>query len=285
MILLLAGTGDGRLLLADLKKDGYRVIAAAATPYGGELLETSAAVDGPLPEPPFRQSLRLGEAATRIIARPLDKNEMLALIKSEGISVLVDATHPFARRASENAISACREADIHYIRFERERGQIPEHPLIHRCRDFHQAAQAASAFGEVIFLTTGSKTLELFLEAARKKGKRVVARVLPEPGVIARCFALGLRPPDIIAMQGPFSYRLNKALLENYQATVLVTKDSGLAGGTDAKIRAALDLGIPVVLIERPAVEYGMVVHDYHGLRTALHSCDKHFFHDCCEGG
>ncbi|MCL4516050.1 MAG: precorrin-6A reductase [Firmicutes bacterium] len=254
MILLLAGTGDGRLLLAGLKKDGYQVIAAAATPYGGELLEMTA----------------------RTIARPLDKDDLLALIKSEGITALVDATHPFARRASENAISACRETGVSYLRFEREKVRIPDHPLIHRCRDFPEAARKAAAFGEVLFLTTGSKTLELFLAEARKTGKRVVARVLPDPEVMARCFALGLRPPDIIAMQGPFSYQLNKALLAEYQATVLVTKESGSAGGTDTKVKAALALGIPVVLIQRPEVEYGLVVHDYQGLRAALRSGGEH---------
>jgi precorrin-6A/cobalt-precorrin-6A reductase len=69
-----------------------------------------------------------------------------------------------------------------------------------------------------------------------------------------------LKPSEIIAMQGPFSYELNKALLIDYRASVLVTKESGPVGGTDNKIKAALDLGIPVILMERPVAAYPIVV-------------------------
>jgi len=121
-------------------------------------------------------------------------------------------------------------------------------------------------------LTTGSKTLPGFAAAARRSGKRLVVRVLPDPGVLAGCFALGLKSSDVIALQGPVSYELNRALFCAYRAEVLVTKESGPAGGTAEKIAAALDLGMRVVVVERPVLAYPLAVNSCAGLLQALES-------------
>lgn len=239
-VLLLAGTAEVHEILPALVESGLTVVATAVTSYGAQILNEYA--------------------PGQVVARPLDGDGFVELMREKRVNVVVDATHPFASRVSKNAIRACKTLGVRYIRYERPACELPDHQLIFRCRDFQEAAQMAVSFGETIFLTTGSKTLDIFCEAARKAGKRLVARVLPEPGVLARCLALGLKPSDIVAMQGPFSYELNRVLLVDYGASVLVTKESGLAGGTDTKVKAALDLGIPVVLIERPGVEYPLVV-------------------------
>ena len=57
-------------------------------------------------------------------------------------------------------------------------------------------------------------------------------------------------------MQGPFSLELNRELYKKYMAEVIVTKDSGRVGGTDTKAAAAMELGLPLVLIERPVLRY-----------------------------
>ena len=59
-------------------------------------------------------------------------------------------------------------------------------------------------------------------------------------------------PGDIVALQGPFSKELNMALFREFQADVMVTKNSGSVGGTDSKISAAMDLGMTVVVVQRP---------------------------------
>lgn len=63
-------------------------------------------------------------------------------------------------------------------------------------------------------------------------------------------------------MQGPFSRELNHALFRHFETTLMVTKDSGEAGGVDEKIEAAWDLGIEVVMIERPPIAYGRMFSD-----------------------
>ena len=65
---------------------------------------------------------------------------------------------------------------------------------------------------------------------------------------------LGLKQENIIAMQGTFSKNFNKALMEEYGISVIITKESGKTGGTQSKIEAALDLGIETVVVIRPEV-------------------------------
>ena len=55
-------------------------------------------------------------------------------------------------------------------------------------------------------------------------------------------------------MQGTFSKNFNKALMDEYDISVIITKESGKTGGTASKIAAALDLGIQVVIVVRPKV-------------------------------
>ena len=77
-------------------------------------------------------------------------------------------------------------------------------------------------------------------------------------------------PKDIVALQGAGDVELNKALLREYNADVMVTKESGATGGEDVKIKAALSLKIPTVIITRPKLEYPYVVREYVDVITWL---------------
>jgi precorrin-6A/cobalt-precorrin-6A reductase len=63
---------------------------------------------------------------------------------------------------------------------------------------------------------------------------------------------LGIPPKDIIAMQGPFSKELNMAIIKSYEITGVISKDSGLEGGTEEKIAACIESKVPLILIKRP---------------------------------
>jgi len=240
MILILGGTSESREITAALVAEGYQVIASATTPYGGLLLKEAG--------------------ASEIIQKRLAEEELINLVRTRGILILIDATHPFAELVTVNARSACIRTGIPYIRYERPGCTIPEHPLIHRVQGYLAAAQKATELAvQTIFVTTGTKTLPVFCQEARKQGKRIVARILPDLEGLKLCLKLGIPPGDIIAIQGPFSIDLNQALFNAFQADVMVTKDSGTAGGTSAKIEAALAQSLPVVLIERPTLVDGSV--------------------------
>ncbi len=107
-----------------------------------------------------------------------------------------------------------------------------------------------------ILVTTGSKELRKFT-ALPDYAARVYARVLSTPEVAAACAQMGFAGKHLICMQGPFTEELNTAMLRQFQAKWLVTKESGQAGGFEEKILAARRAGASVVLIGRPTEEKG----------------------------
>ena len=80
-------------------------------------------------------------------------------------------------------------------------------------------------------------------------------RVLPLTQSILSCEEAGVPHRNIIAIQGPFSEELNKAVINEFEINVMITKDSGATGGFPEKIHAARDCGIPVIVITRPEEE------------------------------
>ncbi len=72
-----------------------------------------------------------------------------------------------------------------------------------------------------------------------------------------KCERLGLEQKNIIAMQGPFSRELNTALYQHFGTILMITKENGSAGSVDEKAEAALDMGIEVIVIQRPDITYG----------------------------
>jgi precorrin-6A/cobalt-precorrin-6A reductase len=244
MILVLSGTRDATEIIQLLKKEGLKVLATAVTEYGSALARKAG--------------------ADQIIGGALDEKGMAGLIREKGVTAVVDATHPFAVEASKNAMQACEESGVAYLRYERGPANLPDDPLISFVDGFDEAAQKASKQGDVIFYTAGSKGLDVFLKEAG--GKRIVVRVLPEENAIKRCLDLGIKPENMIAAKGPFSVEVNRAMMKEHGAEVLVTKESGSTGGVEAKVKAALTLKIPVVIIKRPKIEYRVTVDDYAGV-------------------
>jgi len=235
MILVLAGTIDGRALAARLKQAGHQLLVAVVSDYGRTLSELPG-VD--------------------VHTGPLTAAGMRALITNKAITAIVDASHPYAVNGSVNAMEACEAEGIQYIRYERAEVNVPEYDRLYTVPDAGAAAKMAAGLGRVVFLTTGSRTLSIFKHEPALAGGRLIARVLPQPEVVAECIGLGFKPSDIVAMQGPFSLRLNVALFKEYDAEVIITKNSGTIGGADTKIAAAVELQLPIIVIGRPGVDY-----------------------------
>jgi len=240
MILVLAGTKDGRDLIALLDSAGYKVMASVFSEYGRQLIQLDHVL---------------------IHTGPLDADGLVTLITSHDIRIVVDASHPYAVNVSQNAMQACQTTGIHYLRYERPIASLPVYEGLHVVHDYEAAIQVAASLGKVVFLTTGSRHLKLFKEATSLANHRLIARVLPEPSVLQECLDLGFLPKDIVAVQGPFSHDLNIALFKEYQTEVIITKNSGQVGGSDTKMTAAMALGLPLVVIDRPVIQYNQIVY------------------------
>ncbi|KUG05463.1 cobalt-precorrin-6x reductase [hydrocarbon metagenome] len=240
MILLLAGTYEGRQMFALLQEEGWPVIASTVSSYGAETL--TAGTDG------------------EIVRGELDKAGLIALIKAKDVSVLIDATHPFAFRISTLAMQAAEELKIDYLRLERKAMVIPEHPLVSRIKQLEEIEDYLKP-EQVVFSTLGSKALPTLIPIVKRKKARLVVRVLPTAEVLRECEQLGLNAEQIIAVKGPFSKDLNQQLFMHYQAGLILSKESGIVGGLDTKMEAALDLDLPILVLSVPELDYATVMH------------------------
>jgi precorrin-6x reductase len=172
---------------------------------------------------------------------------------------VIDATHPFAVEVSKNLMEFCRVREIPYIRYERPEDSI-EGDHVYFVENVEQAAEKAKTIGRQILLTLGSKNIDPFL--CEEFRGRISIRMLPDPQLIQDLLSKGVSPDRIIAIQGPFSISLNKALMVDRSIGCLVTKSSGREGGVKDKIVAAQELDISVIVIKRPDINYPTLFND-----------------------
>ncbi len=231
MILVLSGTKDGREIVYKLKDKGFSIIVTTATEYG--------------------KSLYGEEKGLKVISKRFDYEEMKLLLKDNSIKLAVDATHPYADKVSDNIYKACKALNIQYMRYQRKESGLGEYEgIIQWAKDYDEASKILSRAQGNALLTTGSKTLDIF--SNRISPDRLYPRVLPTSNILEKCEALGFKPSNIIAMQGPFSKAMNIEMINKYDIDILVSKDSGQVGGTIEKLEAAKEMNIPVIIISRP---------------------------------
>jgi precorrin-6A/cobalt-precorrin-6A reductase len=233
-VMVMAGTRDAASIIKKLSSTKkFNILATTTTPYGADIAKSAG--------------------ADTVISRGLTHEELIEVIEINRIDVLVDATHPFAANATINAVKSSKTAGIRYLRFERPEENFKGNDLIHEVSSFEEAALKAKEMteGRVLHLA-GVSTLKPVIE--KIDSSRLFARVLPSVDSIQKCIDLGLKQENMIAMQGTFSKEFNKALMEEYNISLVITKESGETGGTMTKIKAALELGIDIVLVTRPAV-------------------------------
>lgn len=242
-ILVFAGTTEGRNVVERLVEIGHFVHVSVATDYGKELLEMSNGV--------FR------EKEQRIVhTGRLSIDQMKALMIEENIDLVVDTTHPFATEVTKNIKQACCDSGKKYMRLLRESSDCLNKEDFVYVDSMLEAADLLDQTDEKALLTVGSKELKAFINVKEYK-ERLFARVLPMEDVMKSCSELGFTGKHLICMQGPFSYELNKAMLQQLSCSYLVTKDSGKEGGLPEKYRAAKDAGATLIVIGRPTEEDG----------------------------
>ncbi len=238
-ILVFAGTTEGRELTELLAAMGASPTVSVATDYGKEVLRA-------LPK------------SVRILAGRQSAGDIAILLKNGAFHLVVDATHPYAVLASANIRQASRAAGVQYLRLARQASHWERCVAV---ASTLEAVEWLAQTGGTILLTTGSKELAAYATLP-DFASRVYARVLPVAESLAECARHQLPPSHIIAMQGPFSREMNKALIHQYNIDILVTKDGGQAGGFAEKAAAADETGIRLLVIGRPADEGGMEMED-----------------------
>jgi precorrin-6A/cobalt-precorrin-6A reductase len=168
---------------------------------------------------------------------------LAAWLAQEKIHAVIDATHPYADQISSNAVAACTRLAIPLASIVRPAWQPQPRDNWLAVASAEAAAEALGPQPRRIFLTLGRLELGAFATAPHH---HYIARTIDPPGDVAL-------PPDIrlLRSRGPFDREAETALLERERIEVLVSKNSGGAA-TYAKVEAARDLGLPVVMVERP---------------------------------
>lgn len=230
-LLVFAGTSEGRRLIEQLAARGASVCASVATEYGKMLL----------PE------------GVRVFAERLDTDGMTTMLQTIRFDCVIDATHPYAAAATENIKAACAVSGVRYLRLSRPESRADGCVYAENAQ---KAAELLSALTGRVLLTTGSKELDKFTSVPGFES-RIYPRVLPTLESVDRCLSLGYQIQNLIAMQGPFTREMNCATMRQIGASILVTKESGEAGGFLEKLNAAHDVGATAIVIGRPRDEKG----------------------------
>ncbi len=176
---------------------------------------------------------------------------LAAYLVENQIDRLIDATHPFAAEISRAARVAAERAGVRRLLLLRPRW--PRHPL-DRWIELDSAEAAASLVGKIgrcALLTVGAGSAAAFAGA---EDVRFVVRLIDPPRR-----ELPLRKHQIVYGRGPFSLQEERLLLRQYGVDVLVCKASG-GSATEAKLIAAREAGIPVIMVRRPPPEPGDAV-------------------------
>jgi precorrin-6A/cobalt-precorrin-6A reductase len=225
-ILILGGTGEARELAAGLTAAGVGVVSSLA----GRVRRPR------LPDGPVRIGGFGGAAG------------LAGYLRDEAITGIVDATHPFAATITANAAEAAAQAGLPLLVLSRP--PWPADPSWQSVSDIIAAAAAVRGWpGESVFLTTGRRDLGAFADDDRH---RFLVRAVdpPDPD--------GPVPPRMTLLldRGPYTPEGEAALMREHGVGLLVTKNSG-GPMTAAKLQAARELAVRVVVVERPPLPPG----------------------------
>lgn len=219
-LLLLAGTGEAQAVARALAEKGIPAVASLA-----------GATRAPKPT----------GLPTRIGGFGGDEG-FARYLEAEGITAVVDATHPYAHRISIRTAKVCKEKSIPYVQILR-RGWVPEAGDLWTEVACEEDVAALVPEGAVVFLATGRQTLDRFsnLGHAELICRQIDPPDRPFPFVNGR-FLVG-RPP--------FSVEEERELFQRLGVDWLVVKNAGGAAAM-AKLVAARELGVRVAMIVRP---------------------------------
>jgi len=224
-VLILGGTGEARALAAALLDKGLDVTSSLAGRVRNPALPVGEVRIG-------------GFGGADGLATALDE-----------FDVLVDATHPFAAAISANAAAAARATGVPLLALRRPAWTAGPDDRWEQVADIAAAANLVKNSGEgTIFLTTGRRDLAVF--ADDDWHDYLVRTVDPPEGAL---------PPRVTVLldRGPYTVDGERDLISAHSVSVLVTKNSG-GSLTAAKLVAARELNVRVVMVERPPLPSGV---------------------------
>jgi precorrin-6A/cobalt-precorrin-6A reductase len=233
-IWLIGGTSESALLAQKLLAQGERCLVTVTTQAAIALYPESDLI-----------TVKVGK---------LSSTAMAELIQNEGIGKIIDASHPYAREISESAIALSQQFEIPYLRYERPEVVQQDDKNLIELDSFETLVQGTYLHQQRVLLTVGYKALPYF--QSWHQDAVLFARILPTMASLENALSAGFSHKQLIALRPPVSYELEKALCQQWNISLIVSKASGKAGGEDTKQAVAQALNIPLIVIGRPQVAY-----------------------------
>jgi precorrin-6A/cobalt-precorrin-6A reductase len=180
---------------------------------------------------------------------------LAAHIRAQKISHVIDATHPFAATMSANAVLACNHTGAALLALTRAPWRAEHGDRWTVVPDMQGAVAALAGPARRVMLAVGRMHLAEF---AAEPQHHYLLRLVDAPP------APPLPDCRVIVARGPFREADDRALMLQERIDLVVSKNSGGTGAV-AKITAARALGLPVIMIARPAIPARAQVHSLEG--------------------
>jgi len=219
--LILGGTSDANRLATAVAAEGFDAIYS----YAGR---TQVRLNQPLPT----RTGGFGGA-----------DGLADYITSEKITHVIDATHPFATEIRRNAVAAYAATSTPLIARARAPWTKMQGDRWIEVPDIPTAVAALPIERARVFLGIGRQHVATF---AAKPQHAYTLRFIDAPNG-----ALQLPGSDVIVSRGPFTLADELEMMRRRGIEWVVARNSG-GTGARAKIDAARELGLPVVMITRP---------------------------------
>lgn len=240
--------GSKKLLLFGGTTEAARVAAGVVARFGHRVDMTTSLAGRLSPRRSLPGRLRVG---------PFANATMIAdILRREAFDAVIDATHPFAALISRQVAEACKATGTPRAMLLRPPWPRRLGDLWQDVRDFDAAARAlAMMSARRVFLAIGHAGVPAFSPLIRTW---FLVRVFATPAT-----PFPLTNHHLIAERPPFSVEGERVLFERHRIDGLVVKQSG--GPTDAKLAAARQLALPVLMVRRPPPPPGHMVDSVDG--------------------
>lgn len=174
-------------------------------------------------------------------------------VREQQIDLLIDATHPFATQMSHHAATAAQACGLPHLMLVRPPWEPMSGDRWLAVESIAAAVAVLPGVAQRVFLTIGRQELAAF---APLQGLWFLMRMIDPPGP-----DIPMPPGTLLLERGPFTLEDERQLLQTYAIEAIVSKNSG-GDATYAKLIAARELGLPVVMIQRPPMPAGEQVAD-----------------------
>lgn len=248
-VLLLGGTADARHLADRLLQQGIHLIYSVAG------------------------LVRIPDMACEILVGGFSALGGLAqYVDDKNISMIVDVTHPYAKKMTQTAMKIAEQKNIAYVRFHRPAWLPQAGDRWHEVNEWSEVLETIK-YASSVFLTAGQLTQEQIDSVCQQNSnQQQILRTAVKPPVIL--------PPSMtwIKAIGPFSYQQELATMQQYGVDMIVSKNSG-GQSTIEKLNVAREKNIPVVMLSRPRVDIPLTCKNF--MFDDMAQCEAHIINHC----